>query len=233
MEANNTFYRKRRLYLTLIIISVIFFISIPIIIFLLTKKPTVTISNLTEIKTTSIEKPDEQRIENSLLTVLSYLDNLNGINIDDAYIRPESYEEKTTDGITEISFLVDIDSQKITYRVNLYTSKDNSNYSEDVVITCPNYNETKYPKTPCYGMEGDSTTPVPYFPYENTIEGHPFSVNLRYDFYDSPTLEITFLDYCPNSELIEKVENTIYDWVKNDLDLDPNEYILYTTSDSC
>lgn len=222
------FYKNPIFYIVILVIGLASFL----IIFLLNRPPKISIQNLDEINS-SLSSSDQKRIEDRLLLVLKNSEYFKNVDINDIYIRPESYHEENIDGITEISFLVDIDSMKVTYAVDLLSSPNNSEYFDDVIVNCPKFNETKYPETVCHGMNGSSDDINLNLPYTSTIDGHEFTVFMRDDFYDVPVLETYIPDICFNVELGEKAEAEVLRWIKDDLYLNPDDYLTYTPTFSC
>lgn len=99
--------------------------------------------------------------------------NIPGVDeskIDDVVIREGTYvEEKNDDGSVRVTFLVDIDSLKQTYRISTGWTKDKKTIRE-VVVDCPPIDEMKYPETVCHGMYNDSNSLSLYFPYSEYSE---------------------------------------------------------------
>ncbi|MBR3246703.1 hypothetical protein IKF87_02365 [Candidatus Saccharibacteria bacterium] len=97
-------------------------------------------------------------------------DTVNESVIKDVVIREGTYTETEHEFGTSAEFIIDIDSIKQTYKVNIGWAEDGheDEYYDDVIIDCPPISEMKYPETVCHGMYNDSYSLNLYLPY--TIE---------------------------------------------------------------
>ena len=98
--------------------------------------------------------------------VSSHYSNVDQSVINDAVIRDDSIVNETDEdtGIHSTSFLVDIDSLRLTYYVTIQWSKKEQ-LPDTVTISCPPMNDMKYPDTVCYGMYDSTYSFDLYFPY--------------------------------------------------------------------
>ena len=97
-----------------------------------------------------LSNKDKKKIHDSFGAFLSgkYSDS----NLpDDAYIREGTYIEENVDDFKKSSFIIDIDSLRISY-VGYFSTPSDSYTSENPVFDCPELSKTKYPETNCVGM---------------------------------------------------------------------------------
>ena len=174
---------------------IIAIITTTVIAFLPKEYDRITITNPETIKNVPQGKQNDFKL--SLLKLLQD-NNLISSNekVNDVTIRADTVSEATTtnrQGTTKTtSFIFDIDSLKQTYSVNIY----DANYQltdMDIVITCPNTKESKYPESTCNGNYGSSSNKVKnHLPYETTLStGEKIRIKeLVYGSRGGPTIEI-------------------------------------------
>lgn len=155
---------SRNQKIILIIISQILIIGlILLVIQITTYRP-----NSSDIKQEEIIKEQNSNISNDKISVLKqqlfyFLHNkynlTDSTQINDIFIRENSYYEK--DNIAH--FLIDIDSLKATYAIEISLYKDSPN---SVLINCPPKDQMKYPETFCEGMYNNTSSAELYLPYK-------------------------------------------------------------------
>lgn len=144
------FYLKKYKFLLLGLIILI--IAISCLTFFLTRPPRITIQNYNEISDAS--GSSKRTLEEFLYRFLDiHYSDLKDVN--DAYIRDSSYSKIEDNDLISESFLLDIDSLMITYKVN-YTWSDKATVTDGIIIDCPTLEEAKYKNTKCVGMYNNS-----------------------------------------------------------------------------
>ena len=96
----------------------------------------------------SMPTAEKELYEDALWEVISdHIDNLDRSVVKEATIREESYTEEidSENGVTSVSFLIDIDSIRQTYKVRAGWTKKEP-FTVDPVIECVSVNESKYPE---------------------------------------------------------------------------------------
>lgn len=134
--------------------------------------------------------------------------------VSDARIRDDSYEEIVEDDIVSASFLLDIDSLKMTYDVAFSWSKDKKETLPDsVIVNCPPIYDMKYPETTCYGMYNETSSPELYLPYTTYKDDG----TAKYQITITPELYFIniYTNACGNTDLIEQYKKEALTWLQS------------------
>lgn len=162
---------KQQKIIGFIIIQLIFIIFIILTINSLinSKKPNVDLSDQ-QIK--NIPSTEQDIFQEQLWNLLSSNKDLDTNIIKDATIRDDSYNEYTDSGYKTATFLIDINSLKLTYKVSISWGEDGEILPDSVLINCPPQSEMKYPETICQGMYNNTYSLDLYLPYAVYPEGN-------------------------------------------------------------
>lgn len=117
-----------------------------------------------------VPKAEIELYEQELWKVVSATDeNLDRSIINDVVVREESYTEDsrviedTGNTAHQVSFIVDIDSIKQSYKISLSWEKD---FYNTPIVDCLPISEAKYPNSFCQGTYRDSYDLTLYLPYQ-------------------------------------------------------------------
>lgn len=136
----------------ILIILFVLLITGGIGVYFLTRPPRITIQNYNDISSAS--NSTKAKLEEFLYRFLdTHHNNIKDLN--DVYIRNDSYNKKEDDSLTSETFLLDINSLKITYQVS-YTWSDKTIVPDGIIIDCPKTEDTKFPESKCVGMYNTS-----------------------------------------------------------------------------
>lgn len=151
-------------------------------------------------------------------------------------IRNGSYEESIDSDITSVTFLVDIDSYKQTYAVAASWS-DKVEISDAITITCPNKEQSKFPKSFCKSMfnttrdvENIRNNPL-YSKLPVEVDEFDFAARravhyeIRGKFNDDDRLVLMVVDYSGGQ--LENAKNKI-----KEMGYEPSNYIFEYYDDS-
>lgn len=228
----NNLTKKQKTIFTLIPIT---FISLIIIISILVIQATPNqskIQNFNELNTT-ISKKDRDRINKTLTALLQSNYNISDNDtIDDIYIRIDTYKETISNDITTATFIVDINSIQQSFIISLEYSETNKKISNDISISCPTLEQTKYPESTCIS-EGYSTGELSiYLPFRGTTKsGNEITIKQQYYISGESYLEIS-VNSCGDESIQNEALESAKKWVDS-LHVNPEDYIYYVIPDLC
>lgn len=149
-----------------------------------------------------------------------------------AVIRPDTFTNNSEYDTTSVSFIVDVDAYKQSYRTYLTWSNNGDWLPQTTSIECAENSLSKYPDTLCYGMYYNSNDIDLYLPYTGTIEnGLEYTVKKRYYTDDTPYLEIA-IDSCGDQNILNQALNSVKAWLTNN-HLNPDDYAFEVPSHYC
>ena len=217
--------KNQRIILISLLAGIIIVILMAILNVLLVRKP-LDIYNLDQIDSglTNSEVGDLERfIWESLQRTQGFDDSKSEII---ALVRPSSFSKITKDGITNYSFLVDVDEFKATYQVS-FALVGNKGFYEAPMVDCPTPDLMKYPETYCKG-EKTSTMSVtigrnlPY--YFNLSSGELVTVTLGRNEANEEVLNVR-VSACGNETIVAEARDKVNVWIKS-LGYEPSDYKL-------
>lgn len=141
-----------------------------------------------------------------------------------ALIRPSSFTRVEDNGITNYSFLIDVDEFKATYQVSFALMKGQGFY-EAPMVDCPAPELMKYKETYCDG-EKTSTMSVtlgrslPY--YFDLSSGEPVMVSRGVDDEGAEYLKVR-VSSCGNAAIVDEARTAVDQWIKS-LGYTPSNY---------
>lgn len=146
----------------IIILEIIFMITIISIVKVCTEpKTSISLQNTESVQNENT-KGQLDGLEKQLYSFLRSKFGINDNNIiADAKVRDNSYE-KTSSGV---KFIVDIDSLKATYVIDIENTSKDDTHPNSAVISCPPISQMKYPETYCEGMYNNTGSPELYLPH--------------------------------------------------------------------
>lgn len=213
MEPTNTAAFRRKLTILAAIAFVLVVIAASAAMrFIIDNSSPITISNKNDIKGL-LDDNDYQKMK----TVLhKLLEDKYGIAPDapvDATIRESSYTDKTNGVEGTISFLLDIDSLKLTYTASVVHSSTNN---LDISFGCPKLSASKYPETFCIATDNYSTIDVELdkkLPYSGYID-EVFTFRIRHD-VGVPKLTIEIYTLCGDDEAYNHALSEAKKWINS------------------
>ncbi|MDO4746946.1 MAG: hypothetical protein Q4A70_01195 [Candidatus Saccharibacteria bacterium] len=159
--------------------------------------------------------------------------------VEDIVIREDSvvHQKKYVESKLQrrVSFLVDIDSLKQTYRVNIYT-KDGEITDLPVQITCPLVSEMKYSDEQCAGVYGSTSKSLRNnLPHElKTVSGETVLVKQIDATRDGLQLVQVYLYSCDTKNpLVKEAEELVRKWVEEIGDESRDSYTYNIRSGYC
>lgn len=213
--------KKKIIFLSLITIIVVIFVGSMIVVgnVLLPKDyDRVTINNSEVIS--DVNREDLNSFRRQLLNLLIERELIEKeAKVEDVSIREDSVVKQSAvekGGIYSkwTSFLVDIDSIKQTYRVNITDSNKTMNNSP-VQISCPMISEMKYPEEKCIGVYGYSSNSVRnWVPYELKMDsGEKVLVKSLDSVNGRSVLQIYLYNCDTNGPSKDTIKKFVKDWV--------------------
>lgn len=128
------------------------------------------------------------------------------------------YSEVVNSGQTKADFIVDFDTIKESYAVEV-TWPDPNDGSPNIVISCPVF-DTKYPETPCETEVNSSSDVVSYLPYEGIMKsGEKYKIRGKYS--DGKL----YLEVSTNGDAVEAFDDA-KKWVDS-LPLKTRDFLYY------
>ena len=161
-------------------------------------------------------------IDDFRISLLSFLESYyidKGSTIDDIQIRPDSVQSfKSTNSYGDyanISFLIDIDSLKQTFRID-YISDHTKRTSPRTEITCPKVSETKYPDSICKNTltPNISASIKSYLPYETRLPSGEKILVKKLTYKSGPQLEIYLYSCDDKNPPVTAAESLVKTWVE-------------------
>ena len=111
---------------------------------------------------------ERELYENELWNVIiAHTEGLDNSIVKEAIIREDSYTEEidSENGVSKVSFLIDIDSIRQTYKVYAGWTK-NEPFTVSPVIECVSVKESKYPDSICFGTYNNTYSLDLYLPWK-------------------------------------------------------------------
>lgn len=130
-----------------------------------------------------------------------------------ATIRESTVKTYSPDGNgSTATFLLDIDSPKLTYQVTLDYDTDN------FLLVCPDISLVQDPNIFCIGTDKQSTIDAnlaKHLPYSGeTTSEIPFTISHDYDSKNNPRLTI-YASVCGDETLAQEVETEVKNWIRS------------------
>lgn len=131
-----------------------------------------------------------------------------------AVIREDSVKTYSPDGSDPVTatFLLDIDSPKLTYQVTLDYDTDN------FLLVCPDISLVQDPNTFCIGTDKQSTIDAnlaKYLPYSGeTTSEISFTISRDYDSKNNPRLSV-YANVCNDETIATEVETAVKEWIRD------------------
>lgn len=158
-----------------------------------------------------IDDNDYQKMKTSLHKLLEDKYGISKDTVVDATIRESSYNDRTNGNEGAISFLLDIDSLKLTYNVSIIHS---SSSHFDISFGCPKLSASKYPETFCIATDNHSTIDAELdnkLPYRGYIDGISTYV-IRHN-VNVPKLTIEIYTLCGDTAARERALKDALTWI--------------------
>ena len=149
-----------------------------------------------------------------------------------ATIRPDTLINTSTNGTTSISFIIDIDVYKQSYRAHLNWNDNGDWLPQTTSIECAENSLSKYPDVLCYGMYFDSNDISLYLPYKATIENvGEYTVKQRYYPDGTPYLEVA-IDSCGDQTILDQALTSAKNWLTANR-FNPDDYSFEVPAHYC
>ena len=130
-----------------------------------------------------------------------------------ATIRESTYEEIGDENSKRISFLIDVENTKVTYRVWLdHINKDSYG---SIALSCVAPKEAKYPESFCIGTDGHSSIDVTMegdLPYRKMDDDGEVLYKVDHPAYE-PKLILELYTKCDDKTTQEKYTKEIKEWI--------------------
>ena len=227
--------KRQKLFL---LSSILVFIILLIVLLYITisNTPVIKINNL--YNHTHFLSPKQEKVLGDYLWTAIKANSDNDTKPTDVVIRDESFSEiKTLGDTTLITFLVDIDSIKQTFKVVINSDDSKEADVNTIGVECPLYSELKYKDHACILADSSSLSIDGYLPYTEKIDDYYFTASKKYYLMteeDEWYIEIK-LSTCNNrSALFNKAkEMTIKYLTENKIKTEDLTFNLYTNYHEC
>lgn len=191
--------KKYLIIAAIAIVGIIVMIAIPLISNLLT--PTFNITNIAEVpQDLRLHKKD---LEQNIFLVLEENHYTNGKSVS-GKIRTDTLQQTSEVGATSWDFLIDMDDIKLTYSISYYVPNDKQLDSEDIMVSCPQKSESKYPSNSCRSMYDNSESLEETLPYFIDQKGESFAILAPGDSDNELLINIFGCSTLNKDEMIEK-----------------------------
>ncbi|MBR0480299.1 hypothetical protein IJJ46_00515 [Candidatus Saccharibacteria bacterium] len=181
----------------------------------------ITITNFSE--TTTAPAVYQNYITRIIYDRISSVEETSNLDLSEAKIREGSYQETaSSEGSKNATFIIDIDSLRYSFEVNIvFTNTFADTEDPHVIITCPHYTDVIYTDKKCIAV-----TPVEqlqrYLPhYERLSNGELYSVEVRN--FPGRTYLAIIVPECKNQSMKDEATANFKKWLKS-IYLDPNDY---------
>lgn len=188
----------------IIIIIIYVILSVALVIFFLIINNTYKLSEITK------EMPAEysEQLTTSLERFLNSEGGFSG-NIQNLPVRKDSIIEENTNGITMLSFIIDVDSIKQSFLIHFSYPVPNNQNLENLTIECVPLDKVKYKDSNCITssnstalLKAEQENPIykllPLSIYDETeVGGEPSKLlyEINGNFKDNSSFEINIIDY--------------------------------------
>ena len=237
MENENTSIKRRKVFLVLLYVSILF-VAIAIWIASTIARTPDDEAEIRNIDKSGLEINSKLKttMQKKLYETIKLAYGIKDGKQPIGHIRKETLKgTEQSDGTKVYKFIVDVDDYQVSYSAEIWDMKNDKDYQAFFYCVAPE--ESKYPNNFCVGYNGQSTIDVTIgnalpLVAKKTRSGYYYDVKVEYKKKSIQPYLFVYASVCNDTDKINEIREDLRTWIQ-EKGYNPDMYTIEIPSESC